>query len=408
VVLIDLDTAGPAAPADRPPARHARRWWGAALALAVVALATLDLRPLPDLRPIALLPPGTMRIVTAGDAFYVLRGNGSLAWNVSAYAWRDGTERWRRPLAGPDPDVVTAGAAVYVTHQQCDPQHAPSVDRLDPATGRPAWQAPGALVAGRAATGGVVLLARDTTGCGPARSATELAGVAHTDGSPQWTLHFPQPRTITAAADWFAAIAADGTTDTYTTATGTHLASGTVPPSGTAAVTAGDVLVVVTGRRLSTFDRSTLTPGWASDLNTAPSTVESCGPLLCITENAVVTAVDPLVGELRWQHPALGRSVPGPSYVIGTTDTGVRLFAWSDGRIIADLPHWQLRPAGTGPTEVALQHEDRDRVTVALADLTTGTVRTVGRLPGFQTSCITGPHRLACIDPTGTTRLWPT
>lgn len=143
--MIDLDVTAPP-----PAAARGRRapWWAVPLVLAAVVPAVVQLPAAAPMEPVAWLPPGTMRLMGAGDAFYVLRGNGTLAWNVTAYAWSDGAERWRRPLAGPAPDLMIAAGAVLVTHQPCDPQHAPSVDRLDPATGRPLWSAPGAVLPG--------------------------------------------------------------------------------------------------------------------------------------------------------------------------------------------------------------------------------------------------------------------
>jgi len=415
VVLIDLDTPGTApSPSVRRPVRPGGpggRWWALALALALVVLATLDQRPVPDLRPIAALPAGINQVVTTGDAFYVLRSDGHQGWQVGARAWSDGTERWHRPVAGPDPGMATAGAAVFLTHQQCTSLAPPGVERIDPATGRTLWQAAGNIVAFRD-----VLLLAPPGRCGPVR---ELSAVSLTDGRPRWTIRFPQPRMIVPGLDWFAAFdAQDGATDTYTTTTGAHLATGTIPAgagtipwggwieSGGGATTAGDTLVVAIDRRLSTFDRRTLASGWTGDLDTAPSALQECGALLCVTENGTLSAVDPVLGELRWQHPVLSPNAAGPRYLTGFTDHGIRILGLSDGRVAADLPDWQLcQGDGTGRTEVVLQHESDGRVVIALASLATGTVRTLGRVAGFQGLCIAGPQRLLSIDPVGVTLL---
>jgi hypothetical protein len=404
MVLIDLDGDAPPA-ARRLRVRHAGRWWGLAAVLVLIVVATLDRRAPPDLRPVTRLPAGTMRIVATGDAFYVLRGNGSLAWNVTAYAWRDAVERWRRPLAGPDPDVLVAGGAVFVTHQPCDAQHPPAVDRLAPATGRPAWQAGGAVLS--APDGGTLLLARSGTGCGAARRVADLDGVDVTTGAARWTVRFAPPRTVVAGPGWFAARAGDGSVDTYATATGARLASGMVPPSGTA-VAAGDVLVVVTGRRLTTYHQGSMASGWGSDLNSAPDAVGACGSLLCLATGTILTAVDPISGELQWQRTALRQVVAGPSYVVGDGDAGLQLIAWRDGRVVADLRDWTALPQADDSTDVILQRTDGDRVAIGLADLRAGTIRTLGRLPRAQTRCVTGPRRLACVDPAGTTTVWRT
>src|SRR4051794_22548620 len=71
-IVIDLDAAA----APPPPRGHRRPWWAAPLLLAAVAPATVQASA--PMVPVTDLPPGTMRLAGAGDAFYVLRGNGTL------------------------------------------------------------------------------------------------------------------------------------------------------------------------------------------------------------------------------------------------------------------------------------------------------------------------------------------
>ncbi|WP_238016253.1 hypothetical protein KZZ52_28585 [Dactylosporangium sp. AC04546] len=190
-MVIDLDT-GPLNARPRRPTRSA----GLALAAALVLVATQQVQPIPQLRPRVTLPGGTMALVGTTQGFFVIRGNGTLAWNVTAYTWA-GAERWRRPLAGPDPGLAVAADAVFATHQPCDPQHPPRVDRLDPASGEPAWTSEGVLVG--AADADAVLLATASTGCGTSRRVTTLQAVLVGTGRPVWTRRLDPPQAVAAA-----------------------------------------------------------------------------------------------------------------------------------------------------------------------------------------------------------------
>lgn len=414
--MIDLDTAAP----PPAPARGRRvPWWAVPLVLAAVAPATLQLRPPAPMQPVAQLPPGTMRLAGAGDAFYVLRGNGTLAWNVTAYAWSDGTERWRRPLAGPDPDLMIAAGtgAVLVTHQPCDPQHAPSVDRLDPATGRPLWTAPGAVHAVTAA--GDLLLAEGAD-CGARRRVTSLTSVDPADGSPRWTVRFPEGRLVTVGRDWFATVDDAGGLETYALDGGGRLGGGTVPESSVVLAAAGSVIAADRpgpGKpgRLTGLPHRAPIPAWSVPLD---GTAAACGPWLCVTTATatdfaaaagdpaagdVTGAVDPATGRTRWTVRALRQPVPGPAYVIAA---GARIVRWSDGDE-RRLPGWRLLPPADGSLAPVVQRGG----TAGVVDLTRGRLGVLGTLPAPQSRCLAGGLdrtglRLVCVDPAGRTRLW--
>ncbi|MFB9181929.1 hypothetical protein ACFFX1_27645 [Dactylosporangium sucinum] len=168
-----------------------------AVAVGLVLVATQQVQLLPLLRPVATLPGGTMALVGTSQGFFVIRGTGTLAWNVTAYAWT-GAERWRRPLAGPDPGLAVAADAVFATHQPCDAQHPPRVDRLDPATGDPAWTSEGVLLG--AADSDAVLLATASSGCGTLRLVTALQAVLVGTGRPVWTRRLDPPQAVAAVA----------------------------------------------------------------------------------------------------------------------------------------------------------------------------------------------------------------
>ncbi|MEV4508259.1 PQQ-binding-like beta-propeller repeat protein [Dactylosporangium sp. NPDC049525] len=393
--MIDLDATAP------PPTARRRRppWWAVPLVLAAVGPATLQLRAPAPMEPVAWLPPGTMRLAGAGDAFYVLRGNGTLAWNVTAYAWSDGAERWRRPLAGPDPDLMIAGAgAVLVTHQPCDPQHAPSVDRLDPATGRPLWTATGAVL-----PGGDLLLA-EGGGCGDRRHVTRLTSVDPADGAPRWAMRFPDGRPVVVGDGWFAAVGDTGGVDTYAM-DGRHLSAVTV--TETSIVLAAGAGVIAADQpdpsrpgRLTGRPHDGSGPAWSVPLDGAAA---ACGPWLCVTGGGVTRALDPATGRTRWTVGVLREPVPGPSYVLGAD---ARLVRWRDGEQ-RSLPGWRLLPPAEGSAAPVMQRGGA----VGVVDLTLGRLDVLGTLPGPQTRCLAGGPgrtglRLVCVGADGQTRLW--
>jgi hypothetical protein len=402
--VIDLDATAPAP----PPAARGRRvpWWVVPLVPAAVATATLQAGPLAPLEPVARLPPGTMRLAGAGDAFYVLRGNGTLAWNVTAYAWSDGAERWRRPLAGPDPDlmIVPGSGAVLVTHQPCDPQHAPSVDRLDPTTGDPLWTAAGAVHAVTAAGG---LLLAEGAGCGARRRVRSLTLADPATGRPRWTVRTPDEGPVAVGPDWFVTAGGAGTLDTYALADGRRLGGGTV--TGTSVVLAAGGSVIAAdppgpGRpgRLTGLPDGATGGAWRVPLD---GTVAACGPWLCVTtlDGGATSAVDPATGRTRWTVPTLRRQIPGPAHAIGD---GARIVRWSDGGQ-RSLPGWRLLPGTDGSAAPVVQRG----TTVGVVDLTLGRLDVLGTLPGPQTRCLAGRPgrtglRLACVDTAGRTGLW--
>lgn len=423
-MVIDLD-AGPPPP---PPRRRRVPWWAVPVVLATAVTATLQLPPAAPMIPVAELPPGTMRLAGAGDAFYVLRGNGTLAWNVTAYAWSDGTERWRRPLAGPDPDLMIAGAAVLVTHQPCDPQRPPSVDRLDPLTGRPLWTAPGAVLpAGAGLPTGELLLVQGA-GCGDRRQVTSLTAADPVDGSPRWTVRFPSGRPVVAGDGWFAAVDGDGGVDTYAM-DGRRLGSGTVTETSIVLAAGGSLIAADQpdpGRPglLTGLPHGAPDPAWTIPLDGAAA---ACGPWLCVTGSTatgletgqvtrpvtgqVTRAVDPATGRTRWTTRAFEQQIAGPGSVIGPVigspiGAGVRIVRWSDGGELP-LPGWRLLPPVDGSAAPVVQRGDL----VGVADLTAGRLDVLGTLPGPQRRCLTGGLtasglRLVCVDATGRTRLW--
>ncbi|MDG6103361.1 PQQ-binding-like beta-propeller repeat protein [Dactylosporangium aurantiacum] len=398
--MIDLDTAPAPAP-HRPPRRRAP-WWAVPLVLAAVVPATAP--PPAPMAPVTGLPPGTMRLAGAGDAFYVLRGNGTLAWNVTAYDWT-GAERWRRPLPGPDPDLMIApgGGAVLVVRQPCDRQHPPSVDRLDPATGRTLWTAPGAVHAVTAA--GDLLLA-EGPGCGARRRVTALTLANAADGAARWTVRFPDGRTVAAGPDWFVATGGDGRFDTYALTGGARLGGGTVPATSVVLAAGGSVIAAdrpdpARPGRLTGQPAAAPAPAWSVPFDGAAA---ACGPWLCVTSGAVTTALDPATGRPRWTAPALRDPVTGPSYAVAA---GVRIVRWRDGSPAA-LPGWRLLPPAEGSAGPVLQRG----TAIGVVDLTLGRLDVLGTLPGPQARCLAGGHRtgpglrLVCLDAAGGTRLW--
>ncbi|GAA3210727.1 PQQ-binding-like beta-propeller repeat protein [Dactylosporangium siamense] len=400
--MIDLD-ATPVRPRPAVPRRRVP-WWAVPLVLAAVVPAVLELRPPPPLAPVVQLPPGTMRLAGAGDAFYVLRGNGTLAWNVTAYAWSDGTERWRRPLAGPDPDLLVVADAVLVTHQPCDPQHAPSVDRLDPATGDPLWTAPGAP---HAVTAGGDLLLAEGPDCGARRRVQRLAAVDPADGRPRWTVRFPDGRLVVAGGDWFAAVDEAGALDTYTMNGGGRIGGGTVTETSLLLAAGGSVIAADQpdpGRPglLTGLPHGAPRPAWTVPLD---GTAAVCGPWLCVTttDGGTTAALDPGTGRTRWTVRALRQPISGAGYAI---DAGPRIVRWSDGKE-RPLPGWRLLPPVDGSVAAVVQRGG----TAGVVDLTLGRLDVLGTLPGAQVRCLAGGPRptglgLVCVDADGRTRLW--
>jgi outer membrane protein assembly factor BamB len=334
-----------------------------------------------------------MRLVADSEHVYVIRGNGTLAWNATAYAWRDGAEHWRQPLAGPDADLRVAAGRVFAVHQPCDRQHPPNVERLDPATGAPLWRGDGSPLAVFA--NGDLLVGQGDRSC---RLATTLASLDPENGATRWTVHNRLEGTLAAAAEWFALWRPDGRVQTYDSS-GALTAEAALEPISGVVLATGELVVAVTERGLTGYRRQNLTMVWQRSLANSASAL-GCGPMLCVRTGPDLAVLDPATGRQRWRT-----TVTTPVYgerVLVDGGEPVRVFDWSTGRRLRELPGRQLVPTAGG-TAALISDSGGD---IATIDLRSGQVRRLGRLPAPPTRCAIGVDRLACVATGGATTLW--
>jgi outer membrane protein assembly factor BamB len=413
----------------------------AGLGILAALAATIGAPRTPALVPVADVSSTTMRVVADADNFYVTRGNGILAWNATAYAWRDGTERWRRPLAGPNASLVVAAGKALVVHQPCDALHPPTVDRLDPGTGRVRWQYDGAPLG--VLDDAALLVGQPVDGeCGDGRRVSAVAVLDPETGRPQWTVQLGQPGRLAAdpgrlGADpgrlaahptpaWFAIWQPDGRVSTYDATTGRLAGTATLPTVGGAPLggvrVVADLLVVFTPEPdttlLSAYRHAGLTLAWQRRLppsDTIPAArmgylapASSCGPMLCVRTTGGATVLDPSTGEPRWRYAALADVASGSGVLVGRDDE-LRVLDWRTGHVVRRLAGWTVvpafddsPPAGT----VLVRRLDGASTVLGSVDLRSGDLRVLGSVPQRPARCVLGTNRLACNADTGPTRLW--
>ncbi|MFI1989534.1 hypothetical protein [Actinoplanes sp. NPDC020271] len=358
---------------------------------------------------------------TMNDTVLVIHGDPGTEQETTAYDLVTGQVRWTADdptltsWLNPDPDSNQLYAPARIrSYEAADgPAYIGADTRaVDVRTGKVRWDSSGDELA---ATADEVLLgSRDDRG-----RVTALHLVRTTDGTAVWD------RPI-AATDYLVVseepgdstrIVAKSTNGELTTlrwADGVPLASRRVTPPTAYGwgpqVLGGQFYDILTGTPDSTvvaYATDTLTELWRFPTS-GETSVQDCGPVVCVSDTHLTSGLDPVTGERRWKLPSGNTTeLPGGRLLL----TGSRGMA--DAQSVLDAATGRtIRVAPAGKQVVPLDDgrllalgDTRSapyRVTISEWDPDTGRATLIGAVPGRSDTCQAVGQRLLC---TGSGRL---
>lgn len=182
-------------------------------------------------------------------------------------------------------------------------------------------------------------------------------------------------------------------------------------------VVGGRALVVRTSDQrpatLTSFDLATSSLVWkqTGDFVAYPN---GCGPMICLSSNGALTALDPATGAVAWRADGwqLGPMVDGDHLLVRADQGGgaMGLLDVRTGRVLMRMSGWSpVSDPAAGPTRLVVRPDARQesRVWFAILDSRYGAPSLLGDLPGLTSKkCQTTGTLLACVTVRRTMQIW--
>ncbi|MET8148422.1 PQQ-binding-like beta-propeller repeat protein [Actinoplanes sp. NPDC049668] len=426
VPLIDLDVA-PRAPADAesPGPRIAVPRPALLLGVLVAALLTLAAAtaPPPAMRPVLAAGGTAAAAFTLGpDALYTAAfgQNPNSESGVRRYALPGGEQVWATSLPQNVQNLVLDGG-ILLARSGAEPR----VSFLDARDGRVLWRLDAPNTSVITMTGGRALLRADTEDGG-----TELRLVSARTGATDWTRiidgvgEIRNDDLFEDDPDRIVFVGVDGRVTTLRFADGTVLGAGDLgvrlPMEFTDDYLTGFVGVTVSGDRLylsrgddghaslTAFGLPDLAERWRT-VDGPAGWVNDCGPVLCVSDGARLSGLDPADGSVRWSDPAWGgASSLGDGTLLAydrQEEAGSAILDARTGAVRRELGHSIV----IGGMELRADTEILGRTWVNVADPAAGdgAVHTVGALDtAAPYGCTALAVYLACPTSAGPTTVW--
>ncbi|GID95945.1 PQQ-binding-like beta-propeller repeat protein [Amorphoplanes digitatis] len=426
VPLIDLDVAPRAAAgAEAPGPRIAVPRPVRLLGVLVAALLTLAAAaaPRPAMRPVLAAGGTAAAAFTLGpDALYTAAfgQNPNSESGVRRYALPGGEQVWATSLPQNVQNLVLDGG-ILLARSGAEPR----VSFLDAEDGKVLWRLDSPNTSVVTMTGGRVLLRADTEDGG-----TALRLVSARTGATAWS------RAIDGAGeirnddlfeddpDRIVFVGVDGHVTTLRFADGSVLGEGDLgvrlPMEYTDDYLADFVGVTVSGDRLylsrgddgraslTAFGLPGLTERWRT-VDGPAGWVNDCGPVLCISDGARLSGLDPADGSVRWSDPAWGGGASlGDGTLLAYDRQEEPTSAILDARTGA-LRRGLGRSIVIGGMELRADTEILGRTWVNVADPAAGdgAVHVVGAMDTTAPyGCTARVPYLACPTAAGPTTVW--
>ncbi|MEU7907049.1 PQQ-binding-like beta-propeller repeat protein [Actinoplanes sp. NPDC049118] len=426
VPLIDLDAA-PRAPAEAGSPRPLAAVPRPILLLGVLVAALLTLAA-------AAAPPRTMRPVLAAggtaaaaftlgpDALYTATfgQNPNSESGVRRFALPGGEQLWATPLSQNVQNLMLDGG-ILLARSGAEPR----VSFLDADDGSVLWRLNSPNTSVVTLSGGRVLLRADTEDGG-----TELRLASARTGATIWSRAIERESEVRNDdlfeddPDRIVLVGVDGHVTTLSFADGSVLGEGDLGVrlpteldddflTDFADITvAGDRLYLSRGDdgrvSLTAFGLPQLTERWRT-VGGPAGYVNDCGPVLCVSDTARVSGLDPGDGAVRWSEPAWSNASPlgdGTLLAYDRQEDPVSVILDArTGAVLRRLGHTHV----TGGLELRADTEILGRTWVNVADPAAGdgAVHTVGALDtAAPYGCTVLAPYLACPTSAGPTTVW--
>lgn len=353
-------------------------------------------------------------ITFTGDALYLARKTEIIAYDLAT-----GSVRWRRERPADAEQLSSFVAADGMVQLGGPPAYAPVPGRvgsamaypaalivLDAATGAERWRTPGEVV--RSDPDEVLVADRDDHG-----ELHALRMVGARDGVARWE----QPLTGTLDARMSGSLIVTttlaGDIGTYRATDGKplvrrHLDGSDDRLNTTLMITGERLLVTRTdprGATITAYRLDDLTALWnRRALKT--SYLTDCGPVLCLSEGAEVTGLDPASGAAQWRLTGRGGvNVAGPGRLLAysTADQPTQVVVdAATGRVLGSPRRgWPVAASGP-PVLLRAGTGDPARSVISRVDPVSGRITTIGTLPTpGDLPCYASGRFLLCRRPDG-------
>ncbi|MEV4766878.1 PQQ-binding-like beta-propeller repeat protein [Micromonospora chokoriensis] len=406
-------------PLPRPPRANGRQLRTALVAL--LALLTLAAAGAPQpRRAVVTLPVRSgADVLVDGDLAVVIEPTSTSnpqQRRLAAFRLPGGEPVWQLPLseAARYWGIFPLGELLILTGYEIGPQGRDMTTiALDRATGAHRWQQPGS--ADKLADGNLLLRS------GGESEPSVLRVVDPCCGTVRWQLPATtagiSPRETERGVDRLILSPPDGPVEVRDATTGAVLARADLLPAdgGRFGLEVLDDLLlavdrgsgVVTAYGLDQLDRRWIRPNVSVDF------ALDCGLVLCLrTGSNALQALDPATGEVRWGSSRWGWAWPSGdrllANVLGARDSSDRFVVLDalTGQEVADLGRWDLYQLRQDGRLLGTRKHPDGGVLVGELDVLAGEVRVLDVLRDATGECQVIDHRLLCVSPGGTYRLW--